>query len=143
MILFEWTGGRGRPLDGALTSFRAKLPVVQRAQLDAKTLVMENVDGFDQVPGLVGPIRDRGRRVPHVYKLQVGGKVRLRPLLCKGPLQADNHYAVITFLVGAKERDNRFQPRSAPAKAVERRIELITGRALRRQYETPPEDQAH
>ena len=71
------------------------------------------------VPGLLeGPIR--GYR--HIYKLKIGGKVKLRLLVCKGPIDNDNE---LTLLMGATERDWKFEPRNAPAIAEARRQEII------------------
>ncbi len=139
MILYEWMAGREKTGDGALMKFRSKLPVAQRAQLDLKTALLEQTDSLDVLPGLiVGPIKVKGRPIPHIYKLQVGGKVRLRPLLCRGPMPSDDKSRALTFLIGAKERDREFAPRNAPEKAPERRGDLVEKRAKRRRYETPP-----
>ncbi len=139
MILYEWVASRGSSRDGALTKFRSGLAAAQRAQLDGKTMLLEQVDSVDDLPGLiVGPIKVKGQKKPHIYKLQVGRRVSLRPLLCKGPVPTDDHARVLTFLIGATERDRKFSPRNAPDKAVERRDGLLNGRDRRRRYETPP-----
>lgn len=67
---------------------------------------------------IVGPIRG----YPHIYKLQIGGKVKLRPLLCKGP--ADT-LGELTLLMGATERDFRWEPDDAPGTAELRRQEIL------------------
>lgn len=135
MILFEWVAGRERAEDGALTAFRAELTIAQQAQLDSATMRLEGVDNADMVPKLIAGVK--GYR--HIYKLQIGGKVRLRPLLCRGPMPTDDKNQVLTFLIGARERDMKFVPRDAPKKAKQRREDLITGNAIRRPYETPTE----
>jgi len=74
----------------------------------------------DLVPGLLeGPIRGH----PHIYKLKIGGKIRLRPLLCKGPI--DNNKE-LTFLMGATERDYKWDPPNALVVAEARRQEIIS-----------------
>lgn len=83
------------------------------------------------MPGLIaGPIK----HMPNIYKLQVGGKVRLRPLLCRGPV---NKNAELTFLVGATERDGLFHPPGVKALAEERLKKLIADPKLRKRYEIP------
>ncbi len=131
MILYDWIAARGRRGGGALTRFRARLATAQQAQLDAYLLMVEDIDDVASMPNLVGPIRDGGRPCPHIYKLQIGGKVRLRPLLCRGPMGADDKGRVLTFLKGAKEVGDRFRPRNAPQKAVSRRADLLAGAATR------------
>lgn len=133
MILFEWIDRRRL---GVLTRWRAGLQPAQRAQLDQKTLLLEQTEP-ENLPGLwAGPITDRGVKCPRIYKLRIGGKVRLRPLLCRGPLARDR--AALTFLAGAQERGGRFRPEGAPRRAIERRTGLISGRDRRRRYEVPP-----
>jgi len=142
ILLFEWISGRGDADDGALTAFRARLQIPQQAQLDAKTLLLEGAASIDDLPGVVvGPMdtKSKGRKKPKIYKLQVGRKISSRPLLCKGPLPGDDRRRVLTFLVGATERDRKFHPRNAPAKAIKRFERLVSGEENRRRYETPPE----
>lgn len=141
MILYEWVAARGLARDGALTSFRAKLAPGLRPHLDRATLLLETVDSTDVVPNMiVGPIRARGTTYRHIYKLRLGRKVRLRPLLCKGPMLTDDKDLVWTFLIGATERDGKFSPAKAPAKAEARREDLTKSDAQRRRYETPPKE---
>ncbi len=127
MILFEYVH-RGK---GALTEWRAGLQTVQQAQLDGKTDLLEVSNRIELLPGLViGPIR-RSRRI---YKLQIGAKVRLRPLLCKGPR---DKLQELTFLVGATERDFKFDPPRAQETAEARLLEVESDLTKRIPYETP------
>lgn len=90
-----------------------------RAMLNRKLKALEDETEPGLLPGLVdGPIRG----YPHIYKLKIGGKVRLRPLLCKGPIDNDTE---LTLLFGATERDWKFVPENAPALAEDRRQEII------------------
>jgi len=90
-----------------------------RAMLNRKLKALEDESEHGLIPGLVvGPIK----RYPHIYKLQIGGKVRLRPLLCKGPIDPNNE---LTLLIGATERDWKFGPKNAPEIAEKRRQEII------------------
>jgi hypothetical protein len=63
---------------------------------------------------LAGPLSG----YPHIYKLKMNGKIAVRPLLCKGPINNDTEF---TLLKGAFEVGNQWQPASAPGEAVERR----------------------
>jgi hypothetical protein len=63
---------------------------------------------------LAGPLAG----YPHIYKLKMNGKVALRPLLCKGPINNETEF---TLLKGAFEVGNKWQPSSAPSEAVARR----------------------
>ena len=56
--------------------------------------------------------------VPGIQKLRVQGNVKLRPLLCKGPVQVHAEY---TFLMGAKEIGSKWVPANAPKKANDKK----------------------
>ena len=56
-----------------------------------------------------------------IYKLRVQGNPKLRPLLCKGPLEESE----FTILIGAKEVQWDFDPRDALEKAVTHRQVII------------------
>lgn len=135
MILYEWLDRREK--DGALTSWRDGLQIAQQAQLDEKTLFLEDREDYDAVPQniIIGPIGVEGKKYPGIYKLQIGRKISLRPLLCRGPKDMGIE---LTFLVGAHEQDKKYKPRKAPEKASDRRDGLMAGTDKRRQYETPP-----
>jgi hypothetical protein len=49
--------------------------------------------------------------VPGIQKLRVQGGVKLRPLLCKGPVEVASEY---TLLLGAKEVGSKWSPKDAP-----------------------------
>jgi hypothetical protein len=63
---------------------------------------------------LAGPLKG----YPHIYKIKINGRVALRPLLCKGPVNMESEF---TLLKGAFEVGGKWQPPSAPSDAVTRR----------------------
>ena len=56
------------------------------------------------------------------------------PLLCRGTKDLD---AELTLLVGATERDGRFEPLNAPEKADSRREEIVDDDTFRQPYIFP------
>ena len=77
----------------------------------------------DNDPGLLpnlisGPIKGH----PHIYKIKLGGRLALRPLLCRGPI---NNNAELTLLIGATEKGFQWEPRNAPETAEVRRQEIM------------------
>ena len=55
---------------------------------------------------LIGPLHGQ----EHIFKLVVNGNVKMRPLLCKGPINERSEY---TLLLGVVQRDGRFPPDAA------------------------------
>src|SRR4030095_12441565 len=93
-----------------------------RARLSQKLGMLQKL-GPDLPPQLLaGPIKG------NIYKMRINGRVAMRPLLCKGPINND---AEFTLLMGATERDRQWQPRNAPATAVVRRTEIVADSARR------------
>lgn len=126
----------------ALTDWRDELPIVQQAQLDEKTLFLEGQANYDEIPPriVVGPIRYKGTSYPGIYKLQIGGKVAMRPLLCRGPQRKQIE---LTFLIGATERDTWFSPKTAPETAKRHLDDITSDNRRRRRYATPPKAKAN
>ena len=88
------------------------------ARLNRQLKALED-NGPDLIPGMLfGPIT--GYR--HIYKLKIGHKLALRPLLCRGPLNNDSEF---TLLLGAIEKGWKWDPRNAPEIAEARRVEII------------------
>jgi len=81
----------------------------------------------DALPGLVHGVKG----YPRLRKLKIGGRLRLRPLLCKGPCDMDNE---ITLLIGAIEKDWEFIPVNAREMADARRLEILQDPTRRRRY---------
>ena len=77
---------------------------------------------------IAGPIKG----YKHIHKLKIGGKVRLRPLLCRGPEDAEQE---LTLLAGATERDFAYDPPGAPATAEANRLALVMDGKRRRVYD--------
>jgi hypothetical protein len=118
---------------GVLTDARRRLQKPQRAKLDQKLDMLEQ-NGPNLSPGLLsGPGVGRQR---HIYELKIRGRVALRPLLCKGPIDMENEW---TFLVWAEERDNQMRPAGAPEEAERIRSEILRDRTRRRIYDDSAE----
>ena len=99
----RWCGGLQRP---------------DLARLNRKLRMLAD-NGPELGPKLLaGPLKGYA----HIYKIRVEGRVALRPLLCKGPIDNDHEF---TLLKGASERDRKFVPPNAPDVAVARRQEVI------------------
>lgn len=131
--LFDYVG---KDPVGEVRAWRDRLQVAQQAQLDQKLDALARADS-EMLPGLIaGPLRIKGVKYPHIYKLQIGGKIRLRPLLCRGPFDAEKE---ITLLAGATERDGKLDPPGAPDQAVARREEIKSDARLRKPYKFPEE----
>jgi hypothetical protein len=130
MILWEWVRGENR---GVLTEWRRKL---EREGVEGMSLsLLDNaLDQLEEVEHEALPrlIAGTWPRYPEIRKLQLGGKVRLRPLLCIGPASKRTE---LTFLMPAYERNGRFDPRDAPEQADRRRKLLISDLGRRRLYE--------
>lgn len=73
---------------------------------------------------LAGPLEG----VP-IYKLRINGRVALRPMLCKGPVNNDREF---TLLFGATEKDRKLVPRNAVSQADDRRRKVIANPTQRR-----------
>ena len=100
------------------------------AKLNLRLDLLEE-KGPDLLPKmLAGPLR--GQR--HIYKLTINGRVALRPLLCKGPV---NNNSEFTLLMGATERDWQYDPRDAPASAEAKRQEVLQDPNTRRCQHDP------
>lgn len=111
-----------------MTEWRSGLEKAQQAQLDNQTDLLERAD-VSLLPGLMaGPIAPYS----HIFKLQIGGKIRLRPLLCRGPVNAKTE---LTLLLGAKEVNRRWEPLGAPESAETRRMELVGNLRRRQPYD--------
>lgn len=111
-----------------MTEWYEELDSISKALLDQALDRLGQVD-MEALPGLIAGSK---RGFPHIRKLQVGGKVRLRPLLCTGPQDKRRE---LTFLVPAFERNGRFDPPDAVEQAERRRIEVEGAEERRRRYD--------
>ena len=95
------------------------------ARLNRKLKMLAD-NGPDLGPKLLaGPLKGYA----HIYKIIVNGRVALRPLLCKGPIDNDHE---LTLLKGAFESDWEWVPSNARETAVIRRQEVIDDSDARR-----------
>lgn len=102
---------------------------MQQAQLDQKLDQLEQVNDPALLPALLV-----GTSQIHVYKLRIGGKIRLRPMVCRG---TGDPKLEITLLHPAYERDGRLDPQDAPERAEQRRQEILADPSRRKRYEPP------
>jgi hypothetical protein len=110
-----------------MTDWYRDLDETSQALLDQALDRLEQARQED-LPGLIKGTSG-GREI---RKLQVGGKIRLRPLLCTGP---QDKVRELTFLMPAFERNWKFDPADAVEQAETRRRALLEDRSRRRIYE--------
>lgn len=67
--------------------------------------------------------------VAGILKLRIQGPVKLRPLLCRGPVNNQSEY---TLLMGAKEIGSEWKPKGAPSIAAMLKAEVIKNPTTRR-----------
>lgn len=134
MIIYDYVGDEP---EGAVRAWRDGQQTAQRAQIDQKLGSLRTA-GLELLPGLIaGPLSVKGKKIHHIYKLQIGGKIRLRPLLCRGPADPNSE---ITLLVGAAERDFELTPPNVTTIAERRRKEIIDNEKLRKLYRYPEDE---
>jgi len=125
MILYEYVDAGGR---GAMTNWLKTKEVREHSWVLDQALDRLGQSAPEALPGFfAGPLASHR----HIYKLRLGGKVRLRPLLCKGPVEPRRE---LTFLILAFERNWKLEPAEAPARAERRRQEILFARSRRRLY---------
>lgn len=95
----------------------------QRAKLNAKLDMLKN-NGDALFPLLL-----TGTDTPGILKLRVKGKVQLRPMLCKGPVDINGEY---TLLLGAIEVGGKLIPDKADELANGFKATVIASPATRR-----------
>lgn len=89
----------------------------------------EKIDKLQEHGDALYPHMLTGTSVAGIQKLRVQGGVKLRPLLCKGPIDVESEY---TLLMGAKEVGNKWVPKKAPETASGRKAEVAANPARRR-----------
>lgn len=129
MIIYEYIDGRGK---GVITEWRRSLQSAERALLDQHLEDLEEFDDPSHLPGLFFGSR---KKAPHIIKIKIGGKIRLRPMACRGPIDLNRE---VTILFAAVERDGKLVPTDAPERAEKRWLEIRSDQNRRRRYE--PED---
>jgi len=89
----------------------------------------EKLDKLQEHGDALYPHMLTGTDVAGIQKLRVQGGVKLRPLLCKGPVAIAAEY---TLLMGAKEVGSKWVPKSAPKTANDRKSAVSVSPATRR-----------
>lgn len=111
--LFDYTSENG---NNEIKEWTNGLQKTDRAKLNAK-LDMLTKHGHELFPHVL-----TDTPTPSIQKLRVKGKVQLRPMLCKGPIDNEKEY---TLLIGATERDSKFVPDKADQTANQRKQIII------------------
>lgn len=101
----------------------SRLEKPQRGKLN------ERIDKLALYGDALYPEMLTGTNVAGIQKLRVRGKVQLRPLLCKGPINVEHEY---TMLMGAKEVGDKWVPKGAPSIAEKIKAEVIKDSINRR-----------
>jgi len=110
--LFDFVNCHGK---NEIKSWTKELQKKELAKLNAK-LDLLALHGDDLLPDTLA-----NTPTPGVLKLRVHGKVQLRPMLCRGPIDIFGEY---TLLIGAFERGGEFDPSKADQIADERKLEI-------------------
>src|ERR1035441_5019129 len=97
-----------------IRGWSSRLAKKEKAKLNRRIDSLE-LHGVGLIPGIVAPTG-----VASIFKLKIHGKVQLRPMLCEGP-----GALTFTFLLGAKEVQNSYEPSGAPETAAEYRKDLF------------------
>ena len=119
--IFEYVDHRGKNLIEQWMS--EELQTNERARLIRK-IDMLHRNGPDLSSDLLSDTRS-----PHIKKIRINGNVAVRLLLCKGPVNMEARE--YTLLFGASERDRKFVPANAIARAEENR-EFVIKEPLKR-----------
>jgi len=99
------------------------LEKIQRAKLNAR-LDMLKRNGDALFPEILA-----GTGTAGILKLKIKGNVQLRPLLCRGPMNAGTEY---TMLMGATEVGGKLKPKNADATANRLKAAVIADSMHRR-----------
>jgi hypothetical protein len=111
--LFDYTSENG---NNEIKEWTNGLQKTDRAKLNAK-LDMLALHGHELFPNVLTDTPTAG-----IQKLRVKGKVQLRPMLCKGPIDNNKEYSL---LIGVMERDSKFVPDKADQTANQRKQTII------------------
>lgn len=118
--LFDFINDKG---ENEFKTWVIGLEKIQRAKLNEKIDKLY-IHGDALHPHMLS---DTG--VPGIQKLRVQGGVKLRPLLCKGPVLINSEY---TFLKGAKEIGSKWSPKNSPTIADELKVIVMNDPTNRR-----------
>ncbi|HEX9828484.1 MAG TPA: hypothetical protein VGA80_17945 [Flavobacteriaceae bacterium] len=117
--IYNYVDHRG---NNAIKIWMQSLEKNDRARLDQK-IDMLSTNGPDLPPGLLSDTKLR-----HIKKIRLNGKVAIRLMLCKGPI---NNNIEFTLLYGAREQDRQLIPWDAVERAEIRRQEIINNQLRR------------
>jgi hypothetical protein len=122
--IYEFLDHRG---DGIIVGW-IKREKIQKAAIAVLSQKVDLLRRVGQLPPqlLAGPIEG------HIYKLKVKGRVQLRPMLSKGPINNDTEY---TFLLGCVERGGELDPLDAPGRAEANRKIIIGDNNRRKRHD--------
>lgn len=122
-ILYDYLDEDG---SNPIKIWTGRLEKRQRIKFNQKLDMLEQY-GPELPPQLLaGPVFD------HVYKLKIQGNPKLRPLICKGPIDNESEY---TLLVGAKEIQWQMDPSDAEQQAANNRQAIIDNPLRRCRHE--------
>lgn len=111
-LLFDYVNDKG---ENEFKEWSKTLQKKELAKLNQK-LDMLVCHGDDFTPHLF-----TDTSISNIKKLRVRGSVQLRPLLCHGPINNNLEY---TLLMGAKEIGDKWLPKDAPQKALNKMLEV-------------------
>lgn len=111
--LYDYLDASG---DNDFRAWTAGCQPVERAKLNSR-IDMLTVHGEGLFPQIL-----TNSGVPGILKIRCHGNTQLRPLLCRGPHDADVEF---TFLLGAKEKGSKWVPKDAPTIADGRKEEVL------------------
>jgi hypothetical protein len=111
--------------DGTNTieGWTGNLQSLERGKLNQKLDILR-MHGDALIPNTLSPTDE-----PGILKIRVHGKVQLRPLLCRGPVQPESEY---TLLVGAIEKGSELKPKGVLSQAIANKQEVVQDPVNRR-----------
>jgi hypothetical protein len=118
--LYDYIDNRGR---NSIKDWAKTLEKEERARLNAK-LDMLAKNGPNLALGLL-----TDTRLPHIKKIKVKGRVQVRLMLSRGPIDNNKEF---TLLFGATEKGFRLIPEDADYRAETRRQEILQNTNNRR-----------
>lgn len=119
-LIYDYVNQQGQNKFKEWTSAQQKVPLGKlNEKIDLLSLYGETL--FPHM------LTDTG--VAGILKLRVQGSVKLRPLLCRGPVNNQSEY---TLLMGAKEIGSKWEPKGAPSTAAILKAEVIKNPTTRR-----------
>lgn len=119
-LIYDYINSHGQ---NEFKEWTSKQEKKQRAKLD------EKIDKLALYGDGLYPHTLTGTAISGIQKLRIQGNVKLRPLLCHGPINVKTEY---TFLMGAKEVGNKWEPKNAPSIANVKKEQVVQDPGHRR-----------